>query len=216
MPKALAFRLFLVLLALVASIAFALPAASQQKKQGAVDQEACDDAILECVVGCTFLDDDVQWEICNQDCNEDFGICSRGDGVAMQGGSGAGADAGQSDGVLGEANLHNVHVVRIGLVGEAQLERACTKVKGVYSKATNAFGCVNRQCEAKGSCTLVCYGGNCLAITPGRLLAPITLLGILQNGDKVHHGPLLVEEDTGGGDDDGSGGCGLRGGCNPD
>jgi hypothetical protein len=178
--------LFRTLLVLSLGLFLALPAAAERKISSA-EQEECDNEILECVVACTFLEDDAQFWICNNDCNDNFGICTRGDGVASTGG--AAGQAGQSTaGVLGTPNPGSPHATAVGAIGEAEVERACKRVSGVFGRMSNAFGCINDSCE-KGNCSLVCYGGKCFALTPDPLPERLTLLGILQNGDMVSRDP---------------------------
>ena len=184
--------LFKTVLVLSLSLFLALPAAAE-KKISREEEEVCTDELLQCVVDCTWLEDDAQFGICNQDCNDDFGICTRGDAVAST--NGTAGQAGQTTaGVLGAPKKRSPHSTAVGAIGEAAVERACQRVDGVFGRTDNAFACVNQACE-KGNCTLVCYGGKCFALTPDPLPASVTLLGILQGGDMVLHD----SQGTGGG-----------------
>lgn len=93
----------------------------------------------------------------------------------------------QSPGMLGEAGSGSI-TTPVGGLNANEVERACTRVHGLYGRTTNGFGCINASCDDKGSCFLVCYGGNCLAITPSKLPDSVTLLGILQGGNNVGRG----------------------------
>lgn len=164
------------LVLLLAAVLAAAPAGAAQRSGGLgeVDREQCFDELIECVAECTWMDD-AGFAECNDDCNGDYGICIRGDGIAHEG-------------TFRPPNRRNEHVMAVGLVGAADLESACTRVDGLFSHSTEMYGCINRTCDAAGSCTLVCTGGNCFAITPGKLPDHITLIGILQNGDGVVKG----------------------------
>lgn len=180
--------MFKVISTFCLSLAFAAllasPAAAQVRNDGGLgnSSDTCADALLECVLDCTWLEDDGEFATCNQDCNEDFGICSRGD-IASTGGT-AGT-AGQSTGTFEPPNGRNRHVVAVGLVGAAEVEGACRRVGGEFAQSPDTYGCINRLCTATGNCTFACFRGSCTAITPDRLTGPMTLIGILQNGDSV-------------------------------
>jgi hypothetical protein len=202
MLKAVGYAILPLILGLVlASTAVAVPPGKKGSKER---RDHCVDLLLVCVVGCTIFDSNDEFVDCNNDCNNEYGICMD----AKTGGPAEDVtDIDQSPGVLSEPDLHNVHVVPIGPIGATQVEQACKRVGGEFGRFDNAFGCINRLCDDKGNCVITCYGGNCLAITPDQLPDQVTLLGILQNGDNVDRRPPALSPDSP--DDDG--GCTGKG-----
>ncbi len=217
MLKAIGFAV----LALVIGLMIAAPAdaanPSPPGKKGSGERlDYCQDALMACALRCLeFYPDDKDGGLlnfCNGGCVGSFDAC-----VDAAAGTQLGPDAfepSQSPGVLDESDLHPVHTVPVGNLGAAEVERVCSRVNGIFGRTSNGFGCINRHCDDKGSCTLVCYGGNCLAITPDKLPDRVTLLGILQNGSGVDRRPPALSPDSpdedGGGGDDGCGqNCGI-------
>nr|AIA14505.1 hypothetical protein [uncultured bacterium]AIA15082.1 Unknown Function [uncultured bacterium] len=83
------------------------------------------------------------------------------------------------------------------------LRTACGLSGGSFSVADDGsgYGCVKNNCDGKkGNCTVACdNNNNCYGSTPGRLTSPVTLLGLLQNGNMVFHdqavsGPQSLSE----------------------
>jgi hypothetical protein len=155
-----------------------LPASAQLANNGVSreDEEICTDTLLICVLACGIYPNDELYKSCNQDCNEDFGICVRGD-LAQS------TNPGQPKPPSG------VHTVGVGAIGEAEVERACRTVRGNFADVANGFGCVKQMCSPKGNCTVACLGGRCYAVTPDPLPPNMTLLGILQNGSNTVRDP---------------------------
>jgi hypothetical protein len=111
----------------------------------------------------------------------------------------------QSPGVLDESDLEDFHTTPVGGLTATEVEHACSRVDGVFGRTENGFGCINRKCDDKGSCVLVCYGRKCEAITPDALPDRITLIGILQNGDGVDRRKPALTPDSPDDDDNGGG-----------
>ena len=83
MRKAFGFSLTLALLgrSLLVSLAGAVPAAAQQQKISREAEEVCFDKLVACVIDCGWWENPSNYEDCNRSCNEEFGICTRGDDV---------------------------------------------------------------------------------------------------------------------------------------
>lgn len=202
--------LFKAILILSLSSFLALPAAAAQKQISREAEEACFDELVECVVACTFLEDDAEFGICNGDCNDNFGICTRGDDVAST--SGTAGQAGQSNAGVLSPPKKSSHATAVGTVGAAEIRSACKAVDGIFDQTSKVVGCVNQSCE-NGNCSLVCFGGKCFALTPDPLQGSLTLLGILQNGDMVlrESGGTSSGSDSGASSGSGGGGTGGTG-----
>lgn len=98
---------------------------------------------------------------------------------------------------------------------EGQLQGVCTRV-GADFTSLKGFGytCVKPNCNGKGDyCSIVCHGDRrCTAGTPDVLRGPVSLIGILQNGDNIFRTePDAKEDNGGGGGSDGDGGNKDRG-----
>lgn len=82
----------------------------------------------------------------------------------------------------------------LGKVGEpvssGRLEEVCLAVKGLFYESSRGGGysCTKDNCDRRnGNCMIVCAGDRrCLALTPSQITSPLTLFGILQNGDNVN------------------------------
>jgi hypothetical protein len=146
------------------------------------------------------------WSTCEEACGAEYGACQDAErgvriGVTF-------FDFSESPGVLDSPPRQGAHTVPIGNLGIAEVERVCSRVHGIFDHTADFFGCINRQCDDKGSCVILCKGGNCLAITPDKLPGRFTLLGILQNGDNVDRKPPALSPDSP--DDDDVVGCGQN------
>jgi hypothetical protein len=143
---------------------------------------------------------------CKEGCNESYRECIDAEATFTLGDSFF--DILQSPGVLDESDLEDFHTTPVGGLTATQVEGACARVDGVFGRTENGYGCINRKCDEKGSCVLVCYRGKCEAITPDPLPDRITLIGILQNGNSVDRRPPALSPDSPDDDNDGGGGCG--------
>ena len=76
-------------------------------------------------------------------------------------------------------------------LGAGDLQSACGKAGGTYTPDENGDGgeCKKDNCDGKGGyCSVGCHkDGTCVSSTPTILTRPVTLIGILQNGDNVVH-----------------------------
>lgn len=70
-----------------------------------------------------------------------------------------------------------------------RLEKTCLNAGGTYSDGPRGYRCDNENCDKKGgTCTVKCTdNGPCEGSTPKVISIPVTLFGILQNGDNVLH-----------------------------
>lgn len=100
---------------------------------------------------------------------------------------------------------------------EGQLQDVCTSVKANFTKLEGfGYSCVKPNCNGKGDyCSIICHGDRrCTAGTPDVLKGPVSLRGILQNGDNINRSGTSTDSSggAGGGDADGGG----EGPCGPD
>jgi hypothetical protein len=92
-----------------------------------------------------------------------------------------------------------------GAYGQADIARACQSAGGTpIGIAGVSYGCRKENCDGKGgTCSVECTDPqHCKAETPERIVVPTTLLGLLQNGDRVFRGGVTVDPgpSTGGSD----------------
>lgn len=67
---------------------------------------------------------------------------------------------------------------------EGILKNACKRVNGIFGANAHGFACTKTNCDTKGgNCTVACVSQTCVAFTPSRLTRPVSLIGILQDGD---------------------------------
>ena len=79
-----------------------------------------------------------------------------------------------------------------GAYGQADIERACRSAGGTATGIAGvSYGCEKKNCDGKGgTCSVECTDPlSCWATTPSRIVGPTTLLGLLQNGDRVVRAP---------------------------
>jgi hypothetical protein len=179
----------LALLAMLAGLAVAAEKKPPGEPGSTSRQEWCANESVTCDIQCVTDFDDLPGifePTCNDACEAEYQACLK---------ARVGAtiripmfDILQSPGILGADDISPYHTQPVGGLGAAEVEQACKRVNGLFGRTKNGFGCVNAKCDPAGECTLVCYGGNCLAITPGQLPDRVTLIGILQNGDNVSRG----------------------------
>ena len=79
-------------------------------------------------------------------------------------------------------------------ISQSELQATCAKVGGTFFPAEGGSGyeCYKENCDHKGgACAVVCSGkGACSGDTPSLEAQPNqTLIGILQDGDRVLHEP---------------------------
>ena len=89
---------------------------------------------------------------------------------------------------------------------EGQLQGVCTRVRADFTSLKGfGYSCVRPNCNGKGDyCSIICHGDrHCTAGTPDVLRGPVSLIGILQNGDNIFRTEPYANENNGAG---GSGG----------
>lgn len=120
----------------------------------------------------------------------------------------------------GEPALFEIEFVNAG-----RLQNVCLQVKGDFQRTRTSHSCTNAACaKSDMACIVRCADGKCVGGMPDKSSGPVTLLGILQNGDTINRSgsPVSGGGDSGGnsrGDGGGDGGpeepeCGI-GGCGP-
>lgn len=196
MPKAIS----AALLALGLALLLAAPGFAEDNRPGVPGSDErndyCDLEYIKCDQACEeewgHLPG-IFWPTCREGCDYEWGYCK----AAPRTGRLANniLDILQSPGVLDQAGDPNANTVPVGSLGAAELERACTSVRGVFGKSTDGFGRMNPRCAETGVCVVICFRGRCVAMTPARLPDGVTLIGILQNGNNVVRGG---GEDSGG------------------
>ncbi len=77
--------------------------------------------------------------------------------------------------------------------GVGDLRIACSNAGGNFSVHPDGggYGCEKKNCDGKGgTCTVACdNNNNCHGSTPSRIVKPVTLTGILQDGSEVVREP---------------------------
>lgn len=95
-------------------------------------------------------------------------------------------------------------------IGVSDLRSTCSKVQGSFDVSPDGKGysCTKQNCDGKGgNCTVACdNNNNCTGATPARLVGPTTLIGLLQNGDRVLRGLSTGGTGSPSGDSDDDGG----------
>lgn len=99
---------------------------------------------------------------------------------------------------------------------EGQLKNVCTNVKANFTNLEGfGYSCVKPNCNGKGDyCSILCLGARrCTAGTPDVIKGPVSLHGILQNGNNIVRSDPGSESSGGGGDasEDGGISCGPDG-----
>lgn len=78
-----------------------------------------------------------------------------------------------------------------GTHGMVEIAGACANAGGSFQIHEDAggYGCTKKNCDGKGGdCHVSCdNGGNCQGSTPARIITPVTMLGLLQNGNNVYY-----------------------------
>ena len=73
-----------------------------------------------------------------------------------------------------------------------ELQKACGAAGGTFGTDAevglgSGYGCTKKNCDGKGgTCAVSCDNGKCWGSTPTRI-GPTTIIGILQNGDRIIH-----------------------------
>jgi hypothetical protein len=84
-----------------------------------------------------------------------------------------------------------------------QLQSVCSDVHGNFTSVEDGqrYSCTTENCDgAGGSCTIDCDGSrNCYAKTPSIIKHPVSLHGLLQNGDNVVRGGVPPQNSSGSG-----------------
>ena len=80
-------------------------------------------------------------------------------------------------------------VLVMDFVSFGSLQSACGKVEGsIFDKTGDNYACANPVCDKSGgACMVICVNGKCHALMPGKPDGSLSLLAILQGGDKVSH-----------------------------
>jgi hypothetical protein len=94
------------------------------------------------------------------------------------------------------ASASSVRLPHLGKLDErvnpGRLESVCQDVKGAFDdgQSGGAYLCTKKNCDLEGGdCAIACADDlRCLAFTPNPITAPLTLFGILQNGDNRNRG----------------------------
>jgi hypothetical protein len=74
-----------------------------------------------------------------------------------------------------------------------ELKTACGNAGGDFVDNTDidpngGYSCTHQNCDGKGgNCTVSCGTKGCAGTTPAIISFPVTLLGLLQNGNMVNH-----------------------------
>jgi hypothetical protein len=80
-----------------------------------------------------------------------------------------------------------------------ELQSQCVDLGGSFTRSPdgNGYACTVADCDGQGGvCTVACDNDrNCVGSTPTRITQPVSLRGILQNGDNIDR---KVEPDDGG------------------
>ena len=89
-------------------------------------------------------------------------------------------------------------VLVMDFVSFGSLQSACTKVRGgIFTKTGDNYACANPACDKSGgTCMVICVNHACHALMPSKPDASLSLLAILQGGDKVSHQYGLPEPKT--------------------
>jgi hypothetical protein len=73
--------------------------------------------------------------------------------------------------------------------GFSELQSQCVDLGGTFTKSPdgNGYACTMDNCDGQGGvCTVACDNDqNCVGSTPTRITQPVSLRGILQNGDNI-------------------------------
>jgi hypothetical protein len=73
-----------------------------------------------------------------------------------------------------------------------ELQKTCTDIGGSFTKSPDnqGYACTTDNCDGNGGqCHVVCDNDqNCVGSTPTRIVTPVNLRGILQNGDNILRG----------------------------
>lgn len=123
-----------------------------------------------------------EWTI--QDLREHHAYCCRKSGGRLSG----------NQCVAPPSSAASSFAPSLGKVGDSvssgRLEEACLAVDGLFFESSRGGGysCTKHNCDRKdGNCMIACGGDRqCLALTPSQINSPLTLFGILQNGDNVN------------------------------
>ncbi|RYE87341.1 MAG: hypothetical protein EOP19_04510 [Hyphomicrobiales bacterium] len=85
-------------------------------------------------------------------------------------------------------------------VGVGELRGACSSAGGTFSVHADGggYGCEKKDCDGKGgTCIVACdNNNNCNGSTPTRITTPMTIVGILQDGNLVLRDPVVRGTDS--------------------
>jgi hypothetical protein len=80
----------------------------------------------------------------------------------------------------------------------SQLASACGAAGGDFVDNTDVdpnggYQCTKSNCDGQGGkCTVSCGTKGCAGTTPSRIVKPMTLIGLLQNGNEVIRDPIVT------------------------
>ncbi len=83
-------------------------------------------------------------------------------------------------------------------VSEPRLASTCKLMPGAIfgTDKGSVYFCVNPNCQDHQTCSIECRDGKCTASMPEKPTVGLTILGILQGGDKVNHRTTTPEPDS--------------------